>query len=170
VDDVGYFDEPMFEDGVVADAIDQVVARRVAYFSAAGNEARQSYTAPFRPSGRKGLAGVRHDFDPGPGVADLQRIVAPAGTISLLASTGTSRRFPRTACVARKATSMQSSTTGRYPRRAVHRQSRELVCQEPGIANNIGGDAVELPVIVNLSNQDLQVQLGIEWVSDPRRA
>ncbi len=27
----------------------------------------------------------------------------------------------------------------------------QLVCQVPGIANNLGGDAVELPVIVNLS-------------------
>jgi subtilisin family serine protease len=43
----------------------------------------------------------------------------------------------------------------------------QLVCQEPGIANNIGGDAVELPVIVNLSNQELSLQLGIELVSGP---
>jgi len=84
VDDVEYFDEPMFEDGVVAAAVDQVAARGVAYFSAAGNEGRQSYQAAFRSSGRKGLSGVRHDFDPGPGVTDLQHITAPAGTISLL--------------------------------------------------------------------------------------
>ena len=43
----------------------------------------------------------------------------------------------------------------------------QLVCQAPGIANNIGGDAVELPVIVNLSNQELTLQLGTELVSGP---
>ncbi len=53
VDDVEYFDEPMFEDGVVADAADQAVARGVAYFSAAGNEGRQSYQSVYRSSGRK---------------------------------------------------------------------------------------------------------------------
>src|ERR1700730_895815 len=84
VDDVEYFDEPMFEDGVVADAVDQAAARGVAYFSAAGNEGRQSYQSAFRASGRKGLAGLRPNFDPGPGLADLQHLVAPPGTISLL--------------------------------------------------------------------------------------
>jgi hypothetical protein len=70
VDDVAYFDEPMFEDGAVANAIDQVVARGVAYFSAAGNEARQSYSAEFHASGRHGIAGLRHNFDPGSGIKD----------------------------------------------------------------------------------------------------
>jgi Subtilase family len=37
-DDVGYFDEPFFQDGIVAQAIDTVVAQGVAYFSAAGND------------------------------------------------------------------------------------------------------------------------------------
>jgi hypothetical protein len=36
-DDVGYFDEPFFQDGAVAQAIDMVQAQGVAYFSAAGN-------------------------------------------------------------------------------------------------------------------------------------
>ena len=35
-DDVGYFDEPFFQDGIVAQAIDAVEAQGVAYFSAAG--------------------------------------------------------------------------------------------------------------------------------------
>jgi len=84
VDDVEYLDEPMFEDGVVAEAVDQAVARGVAYFSAAGNEGRQSYQAAFRSSGRKGLAGARHNFASGGAVSDLQHLVAPPGTVTLL--------------------------------------------------------------------------------------
>jgi hypothetical protein len=37
-DDLGYFDEPFFQDGLVAQAIDAVEAQGVAYFSAAGND------------------------------------------------------------------------------------------------------------------------------------
>ena len=42
-DDVGYFDEPFFQDGIVAQAIDNVEAQGVAYFSAAGNDSNLSY-------------------------------------------------------------------------------------------------------------------------------
>jgi hypothetical protein len=47
-DDVGYFDEPFFQDGIVAQAIDTVEAGGVAYFSAAGNNGTLAYdnTAP----------------------------------------------------------------------------------------------------------------------------
>jgi Subtilase family len=47
-DDVGYFDEPFFQDGIVAQAIDAVAANGVAYFSAAGNNGTLAYdnTAP----------------------------------------------------------------------------------------------------------------------------
>jgi hypothetical protein len=47
-DDVGYFDEPFFQDGIVAQAIDAVEAQGVAYFSAAGNDGTLAYdnTAP----------------------------------------------------------------------------------------------------------------------------
>jgi hypothetical protein len=51
-DDVGYFDEPFFQDGIVAQAIDAAEAKGVAYFSAAGNDGNASYenTAPTFPS------------------------------------------------------------------------------------------------------------------------
>ena len=42
-DDVGYFDEPFFQDGLVAQAIDTVEAQGVAYFSAAGNNSDLAY-------------------------------------------------------------------------------------------------------------------------------
>ena len=50
-DDIFYFAEPMFQDGIIAQAIDLVKARGVSSFSAAGNDSRRSYESPFRPSG-----------------------------------------------------------------------------------------------------------------------
>ncbi len=38
LDDLGYFDEPFFQDGILAQAIDAAEAQGVAYFSAAGND------------------------------------------------------------------------------------------------------------------------------------
>ncbi|HEY0745469.1 MAG TPA: S8 family serine peptidase [Steroidobacteraceae bacterium] len=43
VDDVGYFDEPFFQDGILAQAINTVAASGVAYFSAAGNNGTLGY-------------------------------------------------------------------------------------------------------------------------------
>ena len=49
VDDVGYYDEPMFSDGPVAKAVDKVNALGVSYFSSAGNDDSSGYTATFNP-------------------------------------------------------------------------------------------------------------------------
>ncbi|HKF98383.1 MAG TPA: S8 family serine peptidase [Steroidobacteraceae bacterium] len=45
-DDIGYYDEPFFQDGIIAQAIDSAVAKGVVYFSAAGNDAQLSYENP----------------------------------------------------------------------------------------------------------------------------
>ncbi|MFZ1904252.1 MAG: putative Ig domain-containing protein [Steroidobacteraceae bacterium] len=42
-DDVGYYDEPFFQDGLLAQAINSVEAKGVAYFSAAGNDSDLAY-------------------------------------------------------------------------------------------------------------------------------
>jgi hypothetical protein len=42
-DDVGYFDEPFFQDDAIATAIDTVESQGVAYFSAAGNDGNLAY-------------------------------------------------------------------------------------------------------------------------------
>ncbi len=84
-DDVIYFAEPMFQDGIVAQAVDKVVKENgVAYFVAAGNEARDAYESAFRPSGQ--FLGIgfgdqeAHDFDPGAGKDIFQRITIPQGS------------------------------------------------------------------------------------------
>ncbi len=73
VDDVFYYAEPMFQDGVIAQAADTVNASGVAYFSAAGNNGRQAYESTFRPCDKCGsLGGAAHDFNPDPAVVDAR--------------------------------------------------------------------------------------------------
>lgn len=49
VDDIIYLDEPFFQDGVIAQAVDEVVAKGVSYFSSAGNRpATQAYDSQIR--------------------------------------------------------------------------------------------------------------------------
>jgi hypothetical protein len=86
VDDVTYFDEPMYQDGVIGAAVEDVSAQGVTYFSSAGNEnaivggqAVGSYEAPaYRPTSCPASVvasdpGVLdcHNFNPDPnGTAD----------------------------------------------------------------------------------------------------
>ena len=80
VDDIIYFAEPMFQDGIIAQAVDRVVTDGVSYFSSAGNFARDSYESGFNPSGVVATGiGEFHDFDPGEGVDFLQSITVPVG-------------------------------------------------------------------------------------------
>ena len=80
-DDVFYFAEPFFQDGIIAQAVDNVVANGVSYFTLAGNHDRKSYEAPFVKSGmfEPDFGGELHDFDPGAGVDAFQSITVPVG-------------------------------------------------------------------------------------------
>ena len=92
-DDVSYFDEPFFQDGPVAVAVNDVTAGGVTYFSSAGNNNLidssgrniASWETPsFRdsgscPAGVPGYAQHCLDFDPGPGVDNTFGITVDPG-------------------------------------------------------------------------------------------
>ncbi len=93
VDDVSYPDEPMFQDGVVATAIDDVEASGVTYFSSAANtnmvangQDVGSYEAPaYRPSRCPAAVVMNgetdcHDFDPTGGTASHDLLTVPGDT------------------------------------------------------------------------------------------
>ncbi len=168
VDDIIYFAEPMFEDGIIAQAVDDVHADGVAYFSSAGNDARQSYESRFRLSADLGISGPRHDFAPGRGVDGLQTTTASAGSATLL-----SLQWDQPSLSANGRRGAQSDVDVWFydlngePFEICTDDPAQVVCQIPGFDANIGGDAVETPIMVNFSDEDIEVQIGIELFEGP---
>lgn len=98
VDDIIYLAEPFFQDGIVAQAVDEVAAKGVSYFSSAGNRpATQAYDSKVRivPGKAASWAGTNldfngvdpalyaggfHDFDEGKDVDIAQTIAFSSGS------------------------------------------------------------------------------------------
>ncbi len=82
VDDIVYLSEPFFQDGIVAQAVDDVVVNRgVPYFTSAGNRGTRAYESTNFNATTATIAGgtvQAHDFDPGSGTDTLQRVTVPA--------------------------------------------------------------------------------------------
>ena len=92
-DDVGYSDEPFFEDGLIGNAVDDVFAAGVSYFSSAGNDiGTYDYDSDYRnvPNGPGALDGTNinlagvptnlyqggfHNFNPKAGEQDVAQTV-----------------------------------------------------------------------------------------------
>lgn len=101
VDDLLYVNEPMFQDGIVAQAVDNVTSGGAAYYSAAGNAGKASYESSFVDSGEVlciefflplgdcdplyERVGRMHDFDPGPGVDNYLHITVPLNNVLTVA-------------------------------------------------------------------------------------
>jgi subtilisin family serine protease len=75
VDDIGFLDEPFFEDGVVAEAVREAVEAGVSFHSAAGNAGNIHYSAPFAATITED--GTYHAFGAGPDL--FNRMEIPAG-------------------------------------------------------------------------------------------
>ncbi|TMM58825.1 hypothetical protein FEE95_05180 [Maribacter algarum] len=75
VDDIIYFAEPYFQNGAIAQAVNEVSKGGAAYFSSAGNSGEQSYESDFRAVNPLNV----HDFDDGEGVNFFQRVEVASG-------------------------------------------------------------------------------------------
>jgi len=66
VDDLTYITEPFFRDGMIAQAVDDVTALGVSYFTSAGNYGDKSYEGIYTPMAAPGnIVGTAHDFGGG---------------------------------------------------------------------------------------------------------
>ncbi|HKU15482.1 MAG TPA: S8 family serine peptidase [Steroidobacteraceae bacterium] len=174
VDDVIYFAENMFSDGIVAQAADLAVQRGAAYFSSAGNQARMSYESEYREvpvringggnNNGKGAPFVlpAQDFDPGPGVDTLQKVhVTPDGKQALivfslqwdqpfLSSTAFAQATDPNGAAPRGATGdldmLIYNDKGVLVPRCPPGVATGITCQLEG-TRNIGGDAVDLTLL-----------------------
>ncbi len=164
VDDVFWNNEPFFQDGVIAQAIRDVVNAGVTYFTLAGNHGDASYQSAFSNSGVAGPGGgVLHDFDSGSGVSTLQHVQIPVGSsvpfsfqwdqpFRSLGGAGATSDLDFYILGADKQTVVGSGTT-----------------------QNIGGDALELTRVSNSGNfdfdndgqPDTDFYIEIELVSGP---
>jgi hypothetical protein len=145
VDDLFYFAEPFFQDGMIAQAVDLVKRAGVAYFSSAGNQNRNAYESQFVPSGIPGpiSAGVTHDFDPGPGVDNLQRITVPVGA-GFIISFQWDEPFFSISGPPGSASDMAICVTDAT--------GAPLVC---GLDSNVGRDAIEVIFFGNIGTIDV---------------
>jgi Subtilase family/FG-GAP-like repeat len=163
VDDVVYFAEPMFQDGIIAQAVDSVVAGGVTYFSAAGNQARQSYQSVFRPGdffpdgafpsvfgAPSFLGGTAHNFDSTSGKNHFQSMTIP-GSATLRFSLQWDSPFFSV-----------SGSPGTQNDLDIYLLDASATQVLAGSAfNNVGGDAVELLGVRNNGTAPLTVNLMI---------
>lgn len=174
VDDVRYFAEPFFSDGMIAQAVDIVAARGVPYFSSAGNQARDSYESEFRGinvvlnagknlNGGKAVVRRFHNFGTAAEPAILQPVVlqpdAEAGFVivsfqwdqpHLTATTYARLKAGQDPALAVGAESdldlVFFDYKGHVIRLCPPGVSRGITCQFTG-DRNIGGDAVDISAL-----------------------
>ncbi|MGF1456811.1 MAG: S8 family serine peptidase [Alphaproteobacteria bacterium] len=68
VDDISVFADPFYADGIIGQAIDQVAADGVSFFSSGGNGGNLGYQGAFESNGATLFGLEAFDFDPGEGV------------------------------------------------------------------------------------------------------
>ncbi|MDP1804619.1 MAG: hypothetical protein Q8K72_05600, partial [Acidimicrobiales bacterium] len=159
-DDVFYFAEPFYQDGIIAQAVDQVVAAGVPYFSLAGNFGRRAYESGFRDSGNNGCGGRLHDFDPGAGVDTAQQVTIPAGQQVTLSFQWDQPFFS------------VSGAPGSANNMDLCLLDNTNAVVASGVNNNVGGDPVEVVSFTNpaaATNTTFTVQLSRVAGANPGR-
>ena len=156
-DDIIYFAEPMFQDGIIAQAVDSVKAMGVAYFSAAGNQADESYEDSFSNSGVSGYftGSVRHDFDAGAAVDSLMEVSIPANAEVIFVLQWDDPFFS------------VSGAPGADTDMDIILYSQSGQALAGAAAGNLGADAVEIFSYTTPDGSTKNYQIGIEHYAGP---
>lgn len=158
VDDIIYFFEPFFQDGVIAQAVDEVVStKNVTYFSAAGNQARSSYESTYKPYSSTVSYGVNrgtpHVFS---GTDVRQTITVPAGgEVFLIFQWDSPFQSVSGAPGAQTDMDLLVLIGGTY------------YSAFSGISNNIGGDPIEFIDLVNSGSTPASLEVVLVKRSGP---
>ncbi len=81
VDDLGFFAEPVFEDGPIAQAVKTAVNSGVVYVTAAGNGALNNYQAMYRELNPNDGSPMQNEHDFGGGDRTMAITVSPGGLV-----------------------------------------------------------------------------------------
>ncbi|RYF71086.1 MAG: hypothetical protein EOO39_14575, partial [Cytophagaceae bacterium] len=160
VDDVIYFAEPFFQDGIIAQAVDEVkTTKNVSYFSSAGNNARNSYQSayseatPFAgPFANDPYIGA-HNF----GGGDIRHSVAVPARSSIRLGMQWDNPFASVSGGAGAQTDMDLLVY----RNGVFQSSLS------GFSNNLGGDPLELITLTNNATTSATFELVIAHYAGP---
>jgi hypothetical protein len=161
VDDIIYLAEPMFQDGIVAQAVNSVVNAGIAYFSSAGNLGRNTYESAFVSSGTQisidnTSTGIAHDFNPGPDIDIFQSISIPALTTIQLSLQWDSPYF-----------SVSGSPGSPNDLNLFLIDNTATTVLAGSAISNIGGDPLEVLVYTNNSDVPMDANLLIVKTGGP---
>ena len=156
VDDVIYFREPMFMNGIISQSATEAVGRGAVYVTAAGNQAAQSYQAQFNALSMDieidGFAyDILHDFDPGSGEDFTQSVLLSRGESLTISLQWDQPYFSATGGVAGAQSDIDLFLLD---------DDGDVVAS--GIDGNIDGDPVEIVEFTNTtSNHNFELVIGL---------
>lgn len=166
-DDIYYFAEPFFQDGIISQAIRDVVTNKaVTYFTSQGNSERQSYqsafvngktllTAPYSTTAGISMAtlGYPHDFGGG---NYFQNITIPANGEAVISFQWDDRFY-----------SVNGAPGARTDMDLIVLYNGLYLPDLSSAYDNLGDDPVELTFIQNNSAKDVTLQLALVKYAGP---
>jgi hypothetical protein len=172
VDDVIFFSEPMFQDGIIAQAADEVNRLGVPYYSSNGNRGRDALQTEYRPVAFQGS--TFHDFDSGEGEDPIMTVTLDGALQTNLAFNWDSPNFSISGGAGAPndvAVVMFDAQNNRVPNCFPNGGAFEFpaggLCQFDLTSGGVGGDAVEVVSLVDF-NGNSTVGIGFETqVGDP---
>lgn len=161
VDDVVYFAEPMFQDGLIGQTIQDVVEQEsVIYVTAAGNSGDNAYASAFRDSGSDlssilaAGTGALHDFDPQMTTDPRQQLTVGANQTLILSLQWDDPHY-----------SVSGDPGADTDLDVYLLNGSDVVASSRD--DNIGADPVEVLAYQNPTNSDIRLDLSIARVQGP---